>query len=98
MDKNLRPYMAELLGTFAVVFVSTATVCVEWAGHKAGQPAPVGIALAYGLIYAAGLAATVPISGMVTVKSDSTSSRKASNSSSARSTSSIRRTAGAGPG
>jgi len=63
MDKNLRPYMAELLGTFAVVFVSTATVCVEWAGHKAGQPAPVGIALAYGLIYAAGLAATVPISG-----------------------------------
>src|SRR5207245_5243924 len=65
MDKNLRPYMAELLGTFAVVFVSTATVCVEWAGHKAGQPAPglLGIALAYGLIYAAGLAATVPISG-----------------------------------
>ena len=65
MDKNLRPYMAELLGTFAVVFVSTATVCVEWAGHKAGQPAPglLGIALAYGLVYAAGLAATVPISG-----------------------------------
>ena len=65
MDKNLRPYMAELLGTFAVVFLSTATVCVEWAGHKAGQPAPglLGIALAYGLVYAAGLAATVPISG-----------------------------------
>ena len=59
MDKNLRPYMAELLGTFAVVFLSMATVCVEWAGHKAGQPAPglLGIALAYGLVYAAGLAA-----------------------------------------
>jgi aquaporin TIP len=65
MDKNLRPLMAELFGTFAVVFVSAATVCVEWAGRKAGQPAPglVGIALAYGLIYAVGLAATVHISG-----------------------------------
>jgi MIP family channel proteins len=65
MDKNLRPYVAELLGAFAVVFISTATVCVEWAGRKAGQPAPGlwGIALAYGLVYAAGLAATVHISG-----------------------------------
>ena len=65
MDKNLRPFVAELLGSFAVVFVSTATVCTEWAGRKAGWPAPglVGIALAYGLVYAAGLAATVHISG-----------------------------------
>jgi MIP family channel proteins len=65
MDKNLRPYVAELLGTFAVVFISTATVCVEWAGRKAGQPMPGlwGIALAYGLVYAVGLAATVHISG-----------------------------------
>jgi MIP family channel proteins len=65
MDKNLRPFVAELLGTFAVVFVSTATVCVELAGHRAGQPTPglVGIALAYGLVYAVGLAATVHISG-----------------------------------
>jgi MIP family channel proteins len=65
MDKNLRPYVAELLGTFAVVFVSAATVCVAWAGRKAGQPTlgVVGIALAYGLVYAVGLAATVHISG-----------------------------------
>jgi MIP family channel proteins len=65
MDKNLRPFVAELLGTFAVVFISTATVCMDWAGRKAGWPAPglVGIALAYGLIYAVGLAATVHISG-----------------------------------
>jgi MIP family channel proteins len=65
MDKNLRPFVAELLGTFAVVFVATATVCAMWVGHKAGQPAPglVGIALAYGLAYAVGLAATVHISG-----------------------------------
>src|SRR5438105_5977677 len=65
MDKNLRPYVAELLGTFGVVFISTATVCVQWAGRKAGQPEPGlwGIALAYGLVYAAGLAATVHISG-----------------------------------
>lgn len=65
MDKNLRPFVAELLGTFAVVFISTATVCMKWAGHKASQPAPGlwEIALAYGLVYAAGLAATAHISG-----------------------------------
>lgn len=65
MDKNLRPLIAELLGTFAVVFVATAAVCVEGAARKGGQPTGglVGIALAYGLAYAAGLAATVHISG-----------------------------------
>src|SRR5260370_370079 len=65
MDKNLRPLMAELLGTFAVVFVATAAVCVEGAARKGGQPPGglVGIALAYGLAYAAGLPATVHISG-----------------------------------
>jgi glycerol uptake facilitator-like aquaporin len=65
MDKNLRPLVAELLGTFGVVFVATAAVCVEMAANKGGQPTGglVGIALAYGLAYAVGLAATVHISG-----------------------------------
>ncbi len=65
MDKNLRPMIAELLGTFGVVFVATAAVCVEGMAHKGGQPTGglVGIALAYGLAYAVGLAATVHISG-----------------------------------
>jgi aquaporin Z len=65
MDKNLRPFMAELLGTFGVVFIASAAVCVEGAARKGGQPIGglVGIALAYGLAYAIGLAATVHISG-----------------------------------
>jgi aquaporin Z len=65
MDKNLRPLIAELLGTFGVVFVATAAVCVEGAARKGGQATGglVGIALAYGLAYAVGLAATVHISG-----------------------------------
>jgi glycerol uptake facilitator-like aquaporin len=29
MDKNLRAYMAELFGTFVVVFVSAGAVCVN---------------------------------------------------------------------
>jgi MIP family channel proteins len=65
MDKNLRPLIAELLGTFGVVFVAAAAVCVEGMAHKGGQVSGglVGIALAYGLAYAVGLAATVHISG-----------------------------------
>jgi glycerol uptake facilitator-like aquaporin len=65
MDKNLRPLIAELLGTFGVVFVATAAVCAEGAARKGGLPmgGTVGIALAYGLAYAVGLAATVHISG-----------------------------------
>ncbi len=65
MDKNLRPLIAELLGTFGVVFVATAAVCAEGAARKGGQATGglVGITLAYGLAYAVGLAATVHISG-----------------------------------
>src|SRR5262249_2206233 len=76
MDKNLRAYMAEMIGTLIVVFVSAGAVCVNqlaavpWPqGEQPGlvivqpQPGLAGIALATGLIYAAALAVTVPLSG-----------------------------------
>lgn len=71
MDKNLRPYFAELIGTFALVFVSAGVVITGYltaAQGTNGQShlapgAIIGIALAQGLILAAALAVTVPISG-----------------------------------
>jgi aquaporin Z len=60
-ERNLRAYVAEMIGTFMVVFLSAGAVYVGRMGP--GQPSLVAIALAYGLIYAAALAATVPISG-----------------------------------
>ncbi len=65
MDKNLRPYLAELIGTFALVFLSAGTVCMYHLAVQPGQPTPhvVGIALAEGFILAAMLSATVHISG-----------------------------------
>ena len=52
MDKNLRPFVAELIGTFALVFLGAGTICtsylavgpVEFMGQA--QPHLVGIALA----------------------------------------------------
>jgi MIP family channel proteins len=65
MDKNLRPYLAELIGTFALVFLSAGTVCVSKMTVLQDQPQPyvVGIALAEGFILAVMLSATVNISG-----------------------------------
>ena len=60
-DKNLRAYLAELIGTFALVFISAGAVCVTRLGGL--QPWSVSIALASGLIYAGALAITLPISG-----------------------------------
>jgi MIP family channel proteins len=64
-DKNLRAYMAELIGTFAFVFLSAAAVCVNYLGIV--PPAPITVAivtgLVTGLIYAVALAVTVPIGG-----------------------------------
>jgi glycerol uptake facilitator-like aquaporin len=58
MDKNLRSYLAELVGTFALVLLGAGTVC---ANHLSGTPQPglLGIALAQGLIFAAILSRTV---------------------------------------
>jgi MIP family channel proteins len=64
-DKTLRACLAELIGTFAFVFLSAAAFCVNYLGDL--PPAPTTLALTSGigagLIYAAALAATVPVSG-----------------------------------
>src|SRR5262245_34644308 len=64
-DKSLRACMAELVGTFAFVFLSAAAVCVNYLGPLPPEPISVALvsALAAGLIYAAALAVTVPVSG-----------------------------------
>jgi len=71
MDKNLRAYMAELLGTFGVVFVAAGAVIAYQVATTRGAvvaPGPgvlewVTISLATGLALAACLAATLPLSG-----------------------------------
>jgi MIP family channel proteins len=65
MDKNLRPYLSELIGTFALVFLGAGTVCMYHLAVLPGQPQPyvVGIALAEGFILASMLSATVYVSG-----------------------------------
>src|SRR5947208_14978744 len=61
MDKILRAYLAELVGTFLLVFLCTATACVAQMGG--GLPLGlVGIALAQGCVLAALLSATTLVS------------------------------------
>jgi glycerol uptake facilitator-like aquaporin len=76
MDKNVRAYVAELVGTFALVFVSAGAVCANYMAAVAWQPHPnppeyvivqpqpglLGIALAAGCVYAVALAITLPFS------------------------------------
>jgi glycerol uptake facilitator-like aquaporin len=66
MEKNLRGYLVEMIGTFAVVFLAAGAVCVNQAailtGNDGIKPGLVGIALAYGLAYAVALAAVLPYS------------------------------------
>jgi MIP family channel proteins len=62
MDKSLRPYVAELIGTFAVVFLSAGAVCAAYL--PIGVPLDVtGIALAQGLALAVALSCTLNVSG-----------------------------------
>jgi glycerol uptake facilitator-like aquaporin len=75
MDRDIRrAYFVELIGTFALVYISAGVVCVNHlttpSGQEPGktalygdQPGLVGIALAQGLILAAALLVTVPLSG-----------------------------------
>ena len=67
MDKNLRGYLAELVGTFAVVLLAAGAVCTDQTALLTGggspRPGLVGIALAYGLAYGVALAAVLPLSG-----------------------------------
>lgn len=63
MEKSLRPYVAELIGTFALVFVSAGAVCAAYMPSERSQIDITGIALAQGLITAVTLAGTVYVSG-----------------------------------
>jgi aquaporin Z len=67
MDKYLRPSLAELIGTFALVFLGGGTVCaIQLAtgpGHASPATLALCVALAQGFLYAALLSATLPISG-----------------------------------
>lgn len=62
MDNNLRPYIAELIGTFILVFFGAAAVCADQLALQTGKPqlGLVGIALAYGLGQAVGMALVTP--------------------------------------
>ncbi len=60
-DKNLRAYMAEMIGTFALVFISAGAVFADQLGQF--QVGAAGVALATGCIYAGALAVTLPIAG-----------------------------------
>lgn len=62
MDKNMRPVVAELFGTFALVLLSAGAVCASRITTST-QVEVTGIALAQGLAYAALLAATLHASG-----------------------------------
>ncbi len=65
METHLRPSLAELIGTFALVFIGAGTICSTQLAFGQTSPAAVGLAtaLAQGLLYAALLTATVPVSG-----------------------------------
>jgi MIP family channel proteins len=65
VDKKVRPYIAELIGTFALVFIGAGTVCASQLTFAANPPPHyvVGIALAEGFILAVTLSATMNVSG-----------------------------------
>jgi glycerol uptake facilitator-like aquaporin len=69
MDKNLmRAYLAELIGTFALVFFGAGAVCVNYMLPDAGLNTPVGwpaviaVALTQGLVLAVALSVTLHFS------------------------------------
>jgi glycerol uptake facilitator-like aquaporin len=55
MDGKLRPYLAELLGTFVLVFVGAGTVCASYRTETAPPWLGVAVALAEGCALAAAL-------------------------------------------
>ncbi len=61
----MRPYLAELIGTFALVFLSAGVVCTSQLAVGSGAPQTylVSIALAQGFILAVMLSATLNVSG-----------------------------------
>jgi MIP family channel proteins len=65
MNVNLRPALAELIGTFALVFIGAGAVCANQLPIPAApqQMQLLGISLASGLILAVFLPITVPLGG-----------------------------------
>jgi aquaporin Z len=65
MDNSPRAYLAELIGTFALVFLGAGVVCTSKLAESSGQYQPylVGIALAQGFTLAVALSATANVSG-----------------------------------
>jgi MIP family channel proteins len=61
MEDKSRAYLAEALGTFALVFIGAGSICLnEYTGRGMGL---LGIALASGLILAVAMTATAHLSG-----------------------------------
>jgi MIP family channel proteins len=61
MQESRRAYIAEAIGTFALVFVGAGAICLnEYTGRSLGL---LGIALAHGLILSVAVSATAAISG-----------------------------------
>jgi MIP family channel proteins len=63
MYKSLRPYVAELIGTFALVFLGAGAVCARQVTSDNPQFDLTGIALAQGLTLAVLVTATMNVSG-----------------------------------
>jgi len=65
MDKHLRPALAELIGTFALVFVSAGAICASQLPFSAGPPLLqlLAVSLAGGLVLAVMLPITLPMGG-----------------------------------
>jgi MIP family channel proteins len=63
MYKSLRPYVAELIGTFALVFLGAGAICARQVTSDGPQFDVTGIALAQGLVLAVLLTATMNVSG-----------------------------------
>ncbi len=63
MDRNLRSYLAEMVGTFLLVYVGAGTVCAFYLPVSSSlHPEVTGIALAEGFVLAILLTATTLIS------------------------------------
>jgi aquaporin Z len=65
MEKHLRPCIAEIVGTFFLVFIGAGVICTDAVlkSYNMAGPGLVGIAIAHGLALAIGVSATMYVSG-----------------------------------